>query len=113
MNRSPPVCQVPTCRVKLTTFNRYSCPRCPVDVCLAHRMADSHSCKNNIQRDTRLVSDFKKPVQEKKQQLTNYAPIKNTKVLESGIVMHNKDFGEDCVFCGCFFTSESGLRNHI
>jgi len=27
--------------------------------------------------------------------------------------MPEREFGDDCVYCGCYFISESDLRNHI
>lgn len=37
-------CPVKGCREKLTFINKFECPKCKQQVCLAHRFEDAHAC---------------------------------------------------------------------
>lgn len=43
--KAPTRCGMTSCRVVLTTSNKFQCPKCRVEVCLAHRIPEEHSCR--------------------------------------------------------------------
>lgn len=51
-------CPVSTCKTKLTTAVRYTCPTCRVHVCLKHRFPEDHDCRENVTRVTRPQASF-------------------------------------------------------
>ena len=43
-DKKPDVCAGKKCKAKLTELNKYQCKLCAKNLCLKHRMAETHQC---------------------------------------------------------------------